>query len=155
VQFTREELLQVASRVNQAVFTAAPLEQERPEKIFDLTWPNFIEGIEKIRAEHAQSTFIEEPKRAAEDMLEELIVAACNQTHLLTDISATQSLSLKVVAGERYIKGQRVYHNTFGEGIITSTDDWEDDQSFTVKFDHGGIRTLRGSIARRHLTLMR
>lgn len=77
-QFTESDILQVVITINKAI--GSPLKEERLKIAFGMAWSNLAQDIERLRSDHAQQTFVEEPRRTAEDMLEELIVATREQS---------------------------------------------------------------------------
>jgi hypothetical protein len=148
VLFAKEDLFDVVSTINEALGSPAPLSTAKLQRAFDLTWPTFATEIENIRTEHAQTTFLEEPKRSSDDMLEELVVTVREQQRMLAEILDTQFLHLRFSTGGRFVEGQRVLHSKFGQGTIISTHAREDDdREILVRFDDHGTKRLIESLA--------
>jgi hypothetical protein len=67
---TKEDMLELIKTVNAADHDKR-LDESRLQRAFDRLWPEFQEGLEKIRAE--EITRVEPPKRSAEDMIVEIL----------------------------------------------------------------------------------
>lgn len=97
VHFTREDMFDVASTINDAIAAPVPLTQAKLERAFDLAWPLFNTQIEKLRSEDLQDPLFEEPKRTPDDMLEEIVVAVRDQAASIEKILAGQTRSVTSV----------------------------------------------------------
>lgn len=91
-QFVEEDMRNVVKTINRAL--EQPLTESRLDAAFELSWPMLITKIENFRSENSQQTFVEEEKRSAEDMLEELITASREHTAAINRI-ATKSRSTR------------------------------------------------------------
>jgi hypothetical protein len=148
VQFTQHEMFRVASTINEAVAISVPLSSAKLERAFDLAWPQFSREMERIRTEHAQASFIEEPKRNAEDMLEELVVTVREQQRMLELLLEKQSLQIKAATNGTRFVGQRVFHPRFGYGTVLELASRKDgDQEILLDFERHGRKRLMESLA--------
>jgi hypothetical protein len=84
--FTQEDMLHTIGTVNKAL--GHQLTEARLTAAFELTWPLLLTKIEKIKAEEGQGSFVDEPKRSTEEMLEELVVSMREQGTLLRKLDA-------------------------------------------------------------------
>lgn len=84
-QFTlpeRDDLLRLVTSINGACGDSQ-LPRERLERLFDALWPQLEEVLKSVVATAEKGTSTA-PKRSAEDMLEELLELARNQTRSMT-----------------------------------------------------------------------
>jgi hypothetical protein len=88
---SKEDMMHVLRTINRAL--GQQLNEQRLATVFQRGWPELHTKIEHIRSAAAQQPLIEEQKRSAEDMLEELIVTMRHQTDILKNIRPRSTLS--------------------------------------------------------------